>query len=318
MTTLVTTGPAEVRAILDAIGYPKDPDAEPDEPVSGAGLESLMEHAPQETLARMLGLTGAVALGDQLDRAASLARAQRGEAEAARHHQLSLTLANRRLAIRQRVERRYAQAFEGTRPLPDAATMLLVLQEHDAFADRRPETLVACAQKLGGRYRHLFGGTLAVVRRELHWLRDDAVRQLSHLHPQADALLSLDHVMVGALAPAAADAHRSLEAGVAQRFAERLMEAVLLLPEDQAPTSLEAWFKRRGWVARHLHDCRRLTWAILDLEWALLRGLVDAACGDVGGYRDDERPRPAVGHEDTPVDHNDPSAGANAADAEAS
>lgn len=281
MTTLVTTGPAELRAMLEAIGYPRDPDKPQDAVAPRPGAFDPVDQPPQDRLAGLLGLTGAVTLGDHLERPQSVARVRQTEGEAARHEIVLETLWNRRQALRTRVERRYTQAFEGTQPLPDAAAMLSLLTEHDALSERSAETLVTCAQKLGTRYRKLLSSTLSVVRRELHWLRDDTVKALRGLSPESNALIALDEVMAQALRAGAAEAHQSLEAGLGQRFAERLMEAVLILPTGAPPRSLDAWFKRRGWVARHLHECRRVTLAIVDLEWSGLRGLVDATCGPV-------------------------------------
>lgn len=269
-----------MRAILDSLGWPQPAD---EESLSAAQQlrSALYEERPDTLLAASLGLDGAVNLGDQLDRLGSLTPAPRTPALLALHQQVMLTLGKRRGMIRERVERRYAQAYEGLRPVPDADGILALLEEQGALQDRSPATLATCAQKIGARYRFLFASTLGVVRKEVYWLRDDLLRTLQRLGPEARELLALDRVLEAALEQATVRAHRGLEAGVAERFASQIIEALLQLPEDNPKAAVESWFRRRGFIARFMHDCRRLTWAVLDHEWTRLRALLDACCGPI-------------------------------------
>lgn len=240
--------------------------------------QALAATRPDALLASLLSLEGAVNVGDMLERVGDLESAPPDAQQLLTHRQIMLTLTKRRYTIGKRIEQRYAQAFGGVRPVPAAGPIFNLLSDSGVLESRKPKLLAECAQKIADRYQFLFSSTLGVIRKELYWLREDALKALQRVSPRAKRMVMLDSVLDSAVEQAALRAHRSLEAGVAQRFAQQLIEAILALPGSDALPSVESWFNRRGFVTRLMHDCKRLTWAILDSEWSRLRGLCDSCC----------------------------------------
>lgn len=228
-------------------------------------------------LAQMLGLNGAVAMGDQLDRGGPLAAGNYDERRGALHRQLMLTMVKRRSAIRTRVERRYAQACEGDRPLSGAAVVLDFLQDQGALIDAQSRPL--SAKRIAERYRGLLVSTLSVVRKELYWLREDTLRALHTAGPVAQRWIALDKVLDSALEQATSKAHRTMELQVMASFEAQLSNAIAHLSQEIASSDMQAWFQRGGIIGRFMHESRRLCWALLDTEWNRLRALVEACCG---------------------------------------
>lgn len=277
MSAVLSTDPAELKAILDSLGWPS-----PESPASSPPETFKPAAKPESTLAAMLGLTGTVALGDHLDRIPVLRPAIATEASAALHRQLLLTMLKRHSVISQRIDRRYNQAFSGLRPVPNAVAVWEVLVSNRALEQRDRASLLIATQKLIARYRFLFSSTMGVIRKEVFWLRDDVTRILTQHCAEAEPLLELDRVLTGALEQATGRTQHNLEEGVGKRFAESLIDAIIALPDAPAPEDLDCWYERRGFITRFLLDCRRLTKAILNSDWHQLRCLVEACCGPLG------------------------------------
>ena len=237
----------------------------------------LNEQRPDQLLAGLLGLDGAVNVGDQLERSGKLRASPYDEGRGALHRQVTLTMLKRRSAIRTRVERRYAQAFEGTRPMPRDASILELLQQLGALADSH--TRQVAAKKIAERFQHLFGSTLGVVRKELYWLREDTLRAVHSAGEQAQAWISLDHTIEAALEQATTKAHRTLETQLTLHLALQLERAIACLPQDCTTVDLKPWFARTGMIGRFLHESRSLCLCLLDVELNRLRGLAEACCG---------------------------------------
>lgn len=292
MAPVLGVGAVDMRAILDSLGWPRPLQLSPELPDNATDSEQeetadvqplpAPPPGPEAMLASMLGLTGTVALGDHLDHIPAIDLTIRTEADLALHRQVMATMKKRHAQIYTRIDRRYGQAYQGLRPVPNAAAMLEVLLSLNVFRDRSTGTLALCTQKLSSRYRFLFSSTLGVVRKEMFWLREDVARALSYGSENTQHLLALDRILEGALEQAISKAHRHLEAGVGQRFYELLNDAILQLPDAPCEGVLDGWFSRRGFVTRFVHDCRRLTCTILNSDWSALRGLVDACCGPIG------------------------------------
>lgn len=280
MHALLDSGPAAVAAALDAIGWP----ARGADPQAPDGRPAPLR--PEQALADCLGLTGAVALGDHLDRTVHAPRprpdAAQAELDAATHRLVTDMLSARRTRVRERIERRYRSAFEGRHALPDAQAMWSALGEAGALPARAPGPLAEAAARLQGPFRQHLGAQLALARKELRFLREDVHAALAKRSDYGRTLLALDALLEPGLSDMLQRCHARAVDGAAQRFAQRLVEAVVALPEatDDA-AALQAWFAPRGWVSRYVSDCRRLCMALLDAEHAGLQALVDACCAPV-------------------------------------
>lgn len=277
MLPLLSSGPTSVRAALDALGWPAHTRA-----LDGSTLPPAAR--PEQTLATLLGLTGAVSLADHLDRVQHRPRptpdAQTAEADAATHRLVSEKIARRRAGVHERIERRYRAAFTGRDALPDAEAMWAVLAAEAALPERAPERLAAVAARLQQPFRQHLAAQLAIVRKEQRFLREDVHAALAPRSAYGRGLISLDAQLEPSLAVMLQARHARALDGVCQRFAQRLLEALMALPDDTgSAAALGPWFERRGWASRFVTDCQRLCLSLLDAECAAVQSLVDAACG---------------------------------------
>lgn len=110
-------------------------------------------------------------------------------------------------------------------------------------------------------HAELLANLLAAIQREIELLKQSVRTSLQRASSAPPRLLALDKLVDPVITREVREAHRSLVRAYEQRCAAQLEAA----GADGVPGPL-------------LDDARRLTHALLDLEWAAVQGLVDALC----------------------------------------
>jgi hypothetical protein len=295
MHALAQSAPADLAALCETLALPAE----------RARLR------PERVLERLVDLSRAVALGAVLDfheRGAPPAPgAEARQAELARLGLFEERLVRRLGELRAQLDRQFANANRGARPLPDAAGLWMLVSEHLAESPQPSKKIrTAFAARLAARYAALPSGALAVTFKELGWLHQELREALLQGSAHSRRLAALDETLDAAVRAELEQCRTRLERGLGQGLEQGLHSALDALQQSglaelqQAPSALaalkpgalqvESWFTRTGCVGEFLFASRRLVHALLDLEWDALMGLLQAALEPLRAAPRDEQP----------------------------
>jgi hypothetical protein len=268
---LAPSVPSDLRAILASLGIAL-PEA------SGFARRS---HAAPRLLGDALSLQDSVRLSGELARGASrpAVRSEPDTTAASVRAELMDQASERLHALRERLDARYATAFEGRQGLHDAARTHALLIEcgaigGDARARRRASTSLAAA------ICQFFSAAFANVQRELPRLKHEITSQLRDRRAVAERLLRLDAVLDPAIGRQLELRQQALLRVLEQRCAADFERAIAALEQAAGPARIAAWFARGGVAAVWLDASLRLAHVLLDLQWRSVAGLIDAACSE--------------------------------------
>ncbi len=186
-------------------------------------------------------------------------------------------------AVRRLIQRRYANPFGGTSPLPGAPSTLAALTRSGARPKATKKSAALAARALSGAHTARFERALKSARAELVFLRDDVGPELHHLGPEATELEAIDGALSRALVVRSRALTDSLFDKMESAFEATFVDRVFALPPGPADdlaviAAVEAWYGPDGWVPAHVGDTEALALALYDRDAELLTQLVDAAC----------------------------------------
>ena len=264
MQTLAPTVPNDLRALLRELEL---------QPLSSL---SSPPRTPDALLDAALSLGETVRLGAELDDRARTDGEIPARSELRRHS--SNAAAARLEALRARIHRTYRQASGTKSSIPTPAHMLSMLRDARTLTDC-PETRTQLTRKWAASYAQLFLGLVTAMRRDLELFRLELTPQLRGSSDATERLLRLDTTLDPVLARMTIVAHGHLASALETRCAARFERAVSALTPDCDEAKLTAWVAPSGVAGRCLAQCRKLTHALLDLEWAPIQALIDSVCG---------------------------------------
>jgi hypothetical protein len=261
-----------VRGLLGSLGISLAP---------GAGLQSYL--APDRLLGDALSLPETVRLSTELGKLRAVASPGEPAVAAALHAQLSARNLERLQAMRGRIDGSYKGAFAGKRGLPDAQRMFARwtadASEGELDAGRATERRERVSLEWAAAYAGLFSDVLGAMQRDVERLKQEVRSELADHQPSAHALLGIDSVLEPLIAQKLLLRHQALVRALQRSFGVRFELALRGLPAELSAAAFEALLAARGVAGRLLRLSRLLVHALLELEWAAVQGLADAACG---------------------------------------
>jgi hypothetical protein len=117
------------------------------------------------------------------------------------------------------------------------------------------------------------------MQRDVERRKQEVRSELTDHLPSAQALLGIDSVLEPVITQKLLLRHQALVQALQRSGAARFEAALRGLPAELSPAAFEPLLAVRGVAGRLLQSSRLLVHALLDLEWAAVQGLVDAACG---------------------------------------
>lgn len=269
MHSLAPSVPADVRALLDSLGIAAQGHKE-----SGP---SAAQRSPERVLGPALSLPETVLVAEALSRATPSPEGLGAELD---REALSKQAAQRLATLRARIERSYEDAFEGKSALPDATRLHARIAGSDAHDLGQAAARRGAAVALSQGYAELFESTLGAMQREIDLYKGALRATVQRGCPRGSRLLALDKALDPVITRELRHTHRGLTRAYERSCAARIETALLALPSDPDIAALEPLFAPRGALGRLLHDARRLISALLDLEWSMVQGLLDAFCAE--------------------------------------
>jgi hypothetical protein len=255
-------------------------------PATGVGEERLASEPPAaaanpaEVLANLMDFPGSVALAELLD----ALLAQRSAAGDTVHLQGAseqgeelLRQAHLRLDS---LEAQVLKPLLGRRApeLPDAPTLLQLLQQHGLIAGERTQPAIErLADELGDPFRAALGTSLRQAQAHVSTLRAELTHELRALGPRADQLERLDATLTRSMQASVGQLLDRMEHAAHLTFARACTHAVTNLPEQIEESDLTAWCANDGWLARYHDRCVRMARALFGHLRRGLEGLLRAA-----------------------------------------
>jgi hypothetical protein len=278
----------DVRSLLGSLGISPGP---------AAALRSYL--APDRLLGDALSLPETVRLSAELGKLGATASPDESAEIEALHAEASAQNRERLKAIRARIDASYKGAFAGKRALPDARRMFERWTAVNAAEDSADSSAgVAVAIEQAGRnaaraaerrkrvclewaaaYGDLFSDVLAAMQRDVERRKQEVRSELADHLPSAQALLGIDSVLEPVITQKLLLRHQALVRALQRSCGARFELVLRGLPAELSEAAFEPLLAVRGTAGRLLQTSRLLVHGLLDLEWAAVQGLVDAACG---------------------------------------
>ncbi len=267
MHALAPTMPADLRALLESLGVK----AQGERPRSERVLE------------RLLDLNRCVALGGVLDEPLRAEATPRGERLALEHAQLArLRLLEAKLLtslrdLREQIDQRFENARSGMRGAPDAAALHALLSEGGGLQVGGEARRRVVAAHVTARYVTMIDGVLELLLKELSWRQKEVQQALQQGNVETLRLAALDRVLDETFRTELERSRMQLKTTLGGALETQLRALCAPLAVGAGVELLRPWFAPRGCIGQLLRDAARVCHALLDLEWAALMGLLQAA-----------------------------------------